>query len=85
MRVSFPGVEVRGCHFHFAQSIQREIGKLGLKTAFDERGRFYYSVRMMYALAYVPVASVEEYYRSLISTFDAEQEGGLLKYFEVKS
>lgn len=85
MRTSFPGVEVRGCHFHFAQSIQREVGKLGLKTEYDSRGRFHYSVRLLYALAYVPVGLVEEYYRAAVNCFDGDKEGELLKYFEARN
>ena len=50
MRIFVVGVEVPRCQFYFAQSIQRKIGKLSFKTAYDARTRFYNNI-CMYSFA----------------------------------
>ena len=32
----FPGIEVKGCHFHFTQAIWRRIQEIGLITVYKE-------------------------------------------------
>ena len=40
---------------------------------------FLNSVRLLYALAYVPVGSIEEHYMAAVNTFDAEKISNILR------
>lgn len=51
----FPNVEVKGCHFHFCQSIFRRIEKLGLLREYKdvENQNFRRFVKMVFAIAFI--------------------------------
>ena len=54
----FPNVTVSACHFHLCQSIIRRVNELGLKTTYKEDEEFATHVRMLMALAFVPIDQV---------------------------
>jgi len=66
LRNRFPGVHIDGCAFHMRQAIWRKLQELGLTSFFHQDGDFQELVHMVYALAYVPVDKITEYYEKVI-------------------
>ena len=59
-KMTFPQSVINGCHFHLGQSVQRKVNELGLKTSYQTNPELALHVRMLYALAYVPIDAVSE-------------------------
>lgn len=59
-RVAFPGSRIQGCNFHFNKNIIHQLGQKGLKTRYEKDIEFAHEIRMLMALAYVPVDQVVE-------------------------
>lgn len=85
----FPLAELHGCHFHHSQNFWRHVQAVGLQTVYNENADFAFQLRLLMALAYVPVDSVVEAYEELVSTpFFAEPNEhkdaieSLLTYFQ---
>ncbi|XP_018497352.1 uncharacterized protein LOC108865132 [Galendromus occidentalis] len=83
----FPAIQLRGCYFHFCQAIWRKIQKFPIvRKAYVENSDFALNVKMLIALAFVPLQSVLEYYGCLISSefyrVNSNKLEGLLLYFE---
>ena len=79
---TFPHLRVRGCHFHFCQSILRQVNSLGLKVTYEENEEFRTCVRMLMVLPYMEIVELVAGYTQLKPIFpDTGQP--LLAYFEV--
>lgn len=65
---NFPQAEVHGCHFHFGQNIWRHIQAEGLQLKYNEDEDFAFQLRLLIALAFVPVENVIDAYTELVST-----------------
>lgn len=70
----FPMAETHCCLFHFAQNVWRHIQSVGLQTIYNEDEEFAFNLRLLIALAFVPIDDVEKAYAELIETpfFTAE-------------
>ena len=78
---SFPGTNKKGCFFHFSQAIFRKIRSLGLQNRYKDDGNFAHKVRMLAALAFVPLPDVIDAFESVADEFPlAAQE--VIDYFE---
>ena len=62
----FPMTKCRGCFFHFCQSLYRKIQANGLKVMYDANVEFALKVRLLSALAFIPVINVVETFEYLI-------------------
>ena len=51
----FPGIKVKGCHFHFCQSLRRKVDTIGLRKAYSANDRIKIWINMCMALSYVPL------------------------------
>ena len=78
----FPEAKVRGCHFHFAQSIIRKVAEFGKKTLYNSNDAVANQVRQLIALANVPADQIPRYYDSIKADID-DQLLDILKYVEV--
>ena len=77
----YPNVPKFGCHFHLAQSIFRNVQQLGLGNLYQNDLAFRTNIKMISALAFVPVANVIRDFCSLaVQCGLAEQP--VLDYFE---
>lgn len=56
----FPGVELKGCFFHYTQCIWRKVQQLGLTTTYQTDSELYRFVRRAAVLPLVPVEHVED-------------------------
>ena len=67
----FPGVQVKGCYFHFTQNIWRKIQANGLQERYQQDVQFVEEVRMIAALAFVPENDVRRVFNDLSNNIDA--------------
>ena len=81
-----PGVDIKVSHFHLCAAVWRKVREAGLKHMYDHDHRFAGFVRMLAAVAFVPVHEVAEVFERLETTVrDNYQEtavDNLLDYFE---
>ncbi|XP_031639266.1 uncharacterized protein LOC116351317 [Contarinia nasturtii] len=82
----FPLADLHGCHFHFGQSVWRKIQEVGLQKQYNEDEEFALNLRMLVALAFVPVDDVIKAYEELVETAffnsDDPKIDELLDYFQ---
>ncbi|XP_068234088.1 uncharacterized protein [Palaemon carinicauda] len=77
----FPNCSIVGCLFNLGQSLYWKITDLGLREKYNTESDFFLKVRCFSALAFIPVAGVEEAYEEL--TDDDEIPGEFISYFDV--
>jgi hypothetical protein len=63
----FPGIVVKGCHFHFTQSIWRKIQEIGLVTVYKEDKVVRTWLQKFKSLAFVPIDLVQTAFNFLVS------------------
>lgn len=68
IRKCFPLCQIHGCFFHFTQNIWRHVQTVGLQTVYTNDENFALKIRLLIALAFVPVDNVIEAYAQLIET-----------------
>lgn len=79
---SFPEAEIHGCFYHLSQSIHRKMQGLGFQTRYQEDTEFATYVRMISAIAFVPLQDTVSAFEALQdSTTDADLQQ-LFDYFE---
>ena len=61
----FPGVHVHGCFYHLSQNLYRKVQASGLQQLYTEDQQVASAVRMMAALAFVPVNHVVRCFETL--------------------
>ena len=54
VKTQFPGIHLRGCHFHYSQSVWRKIQKLGLSNIYHTNSDFKTLIRTFMALPFLP-------------------------------
>ena len=69
-----------GCHFHYSQSLYKQVQQLGLSKAYLEDENVRLSCRSAMALAFVPVQLVEQAVQVLEDESPPEMED-FFKYF----
>ena len=62
---TFPGIEVKGCAFHFSKAILSKVSKSGFKGDYQNCAEFAAFVRAIFGLAYVPLSRLAEAVRNL--------------------
>lgn len=83
----FPVIQTRGCHFHMSQCIWRKIQTISaVQEKYKSDSEFSIQIRLLAALAYVPVSKVVDGFQKLVeSDYYQEHEEilqPLLDYFE---
>ncbi|XP_057335060.1 uncharacterized protein LOC130673861 [Microplitis mediator] len=85
-KLVFPQSEVRGCLFHYNQVVWRKLQSLGMQGSYNSDVRFALNIRMLLALAFVPIHDVGNAFSKLVeSQFFVDNEvelRRLLDYFE---
>ena len=62
---TFPGMEAKGCAFHFAKAILSKVAKSGFKTDYQQCPNFSAFIRATLGLAYSPPPRMTEALRNL--------------------
>lgn len=60
IRKCFTEARIHGCNFHFSQNIWKHIQQVGLQTKYADDADFALSIRMILALAFVPIPDIEK-------------------------
>ena len=81
IRNVYPSVNVVGCFFHFSQCVYRKVQDCGLQTEYREPD-FNLFVRMLVALAFVPVARVVDSFDALLEAHAPASAQPVIDYFE---
>lgn len=55
---AFPSASIGGCLFHFSQNVQKRVRECGLEKEYEEDATINLHVRMIIALAYLPLRDV---------------------------
>ena len=55
----FPGIIIKGCHFHMIQSLWRKVQELGLATEYKEHPQVRAWFDLFKGLAFVPLNLIE--------------------------
>lgn len=80
---SFPMAQVHGCYFHFTSNVWKHVQSNGLQTVYNNDGDFALQIRMLIALAFVPIEHVRAAYNALMET-PFYSEDGMDEYAEHK-
>lgn len=64
----FPLAEIHGCLFHFTQNIWAHVQQLGLQSKYANDEDFAFEIKLLIALAYVPIDHVIEAFEELMQT-----------------
>lgn len=82
----FPKAEIKGCHFHYAQSIWRNIQAHGLQKAYRRDENCAHHLKMLISISFVPEKTVYTVYTALQQTpyftDNTETLESLLEYYE---
>ncbi len=81
----FPASNLRGCFFHFSQCIMRKLQACGLKRKYEVDAEFALKMRMLCALAFVPVDRVIDAFEMLCDNevFPPETQE-VVDYFSIR-
>lgn len=75
-RQEFPGVELRGCSFHWGQAVFRKIQNLGMQHGFNNDPAMHHYCKQLLALPYLPWEKVHPILQELEAeaTTDAQRD-----------
>jgi hypothetical protein len=66
IKARFPGSKITGCTFHMRQAVWRKLQEIGLIPFFFNDADFQELVYMIYALSFVPMDKIVDYYEEVI-------------------
>lgn len=80
---AFPHTCIKGCFFHFNQSVYRKVQEFGLKRRYDTDSAFALKLRLLCALAFIPVEEAVMVFEELIDAkIIPEEANEVVDYFE---
>lgn len=81
----FPAAKTKGCHFHFSQSIIKQVDKLGYRNLYRKNEIFRKGIRMLIYVAYLPSADISQGINVIKAFFDGnnfkKQGRVILRYY----
>ena len=80
----FPNFDIKGCVFHWTQSVYRKLIELGMSTAYRERGPIYNYVRQLLALPFLPPGHIRDTFFNLKGKANSEMLKSFVEYIEHK-
>lgn len=81
--LEFPGILKTGCFFHLSQSVWRKVQTEGLKARYENDHEFAPWIRMIPALAFIPVDNVSDAFAELVESEGFPEEAvPIANYFE---
>lgn len=85
-QICFPNSKIKGCLFHYTQSIWRQTVIKGLKRQYSEVPEVRNTVQGLLALPFIPVEEIEEVFEQIVSSMGEtefeEQLEDLISYVE---
>jgi len=68
METEFPMTRLRGCYFHFTQSLWRKVQELGLAGAYRLNADLKANIRKTFAMGYLPIQIVRMNFEALFNS-----------------
>ena len=65
VKKQFPGIYLRGCHFHYSQSIWRKVQKLGLSNVYHSNQNFRTLIRAFMSVPFLAAEQILSTYNQL--------------------
>ncbi|KRY25872.1 hypothetical protein T03_4439, partial [Trichinella britovi] len=78
---NFPNTQVQGCFFHFCQAVLQQVGRLGLRNDYINNQEIRKKVKMLMALAFLPVHLVSAGFE-IINVGTSSELEALFQYFQ---
>lgn len=82
LRLVYPGIDIKGCVFHFTQAIWRRIQEEGLSTAYRENDSLHRYLRQLMSLPFLPSAQIRETFSNLHSKANTDNLRALVTYID---
>ncbi|XP_034944394.1 uncharacterized protein [Chelonus insularis] len=79
IKETYPGIKISGCHFHFTQCVWRHIQLCGFQARYNKDVTFALNLKLLMALAYVPVNDVISAYEVIVSIDDRITSNNLME------
>ena len=79
---TWPDATMSGCMFHLGQCVWRKLQDLGMAARYNTDPEFALKVKVILALAFVPVPDVVDHFETLIATPEYGDLDQLILYFE---
>ncbi|KAM7315741.1 uncharacterized protein ISCGN_005524 [Ixodes scapularis] len=76
-----PSARIQGCFFHLSQSVYRKVCSSGLQSRYNADEEFAVKMRMLPALAFLPISDIPEAFQDLVEVFPSEA-AHVADYFE---
>ena len=76
----FPLVSIKGCVFHWVQSVWRKVQELGLATAYRTNQAIHQYIRQLMALPFLPAGHITETFHQLQARANSVQLTQLVDY-----
>lgn len=73
-RQFIPSAEYKGCFFHFGKIIWRQIQQKGMASMYGNSEKLSTNMKMLKALAFVPVNELDAYFNDLYETFNSKEK-----------
>ncbi|XP_045173609.2 uncharacterized protein LOC123535128 [Mercenaria mercenaria] len=80
IRDVFPNVQIKGCVFHWSQSVFRHVESIGLGPAYMERGSIWNYVRQLLVLPFLPVNHIKPEFDQLAARANTDALRQLVDY-----
>ena len=81
MKDTFPDVQIKGCFFHLSQNMHKHLASSGFTNLYNTELEFVLKVKMIIAIAFVPLNKIDEYVDALVTKLPQEFQD-LLNWFE---
>jgi hypothetical protein len=81
LKSTFTETKIRGCWFHFSQSLFRHAQALGLQPKYQSDRNFKNKIKLLSALAFVPANHVQQRFREIVAKMPTDLIP-LCHYFE---
>lgn len=64
----FPNASIHGCNFHLGQNLWRHVQQVGLQARYSDDPDFAHNLRLVFALAFIPIDDVADAFSDLTET-----------------
>ncbi|XP_033762412.1 uncharacterized protein LOC117343950 [Pecten maximus] len=82
VRSVFPGVDLKGCSFHWAQAVLRKVDSLGLRATFRKRQGVAEYIRKLMALPFLPSPQIHDAFVKLKRLANTPELTQLVDYLD---
>ncbi|CAF1126652.1 unnamed protein product, partial [Brachionus calyciflorus] len=64
----YPGIQSKGCLFHFYKSLMKKISDLGLKAEYEKNEELTQCFKLIFCLALITINSIDDQFEKLIGS-----------------